>query len=296
MQEKIANPELVVSERVRFEEMISNYDYSNDPHSVDFEVGVLIAFRSRHNVLKATVDMLCRQTLKPAVILVASHKEDIDFAKDAFGKYENVFLCLSQNYPLGGKWSDGVKYAQKFDLKGLAILGSDDFLSLEYLEYCHELTGRGEGSRKSGCSDMLGTKTWHIYNTSKALSLWGGDKSSNELYKLNQIPSQPISLGAGRFYSKRILDILGWEIFERIFIKCLDDKGYFDMIVNGGIAHQMIEDENVSVMSLKGNWDSMNSFEKIINYRLIKNEIEENQEEYFKKYFNCTKDYFQKIC
>ena len=276
MQEKIVNPELVVSERVRFEEMISNYDYSNDPHSVDFEVGVLIAFRSRHNVLKATVDMLCRQTLKPAVILVASHKEDIDFAKDAFDKYENVFLCLSQNYPLGGKWSNGVKYTQKFDLKGLAILGSDDFLSLNYLEYCNELV-------KGGGVDVVGTKTWHVYETY--------DKK-NELYKFNQIPSQPVPLGAGRFYSRRILDLLSWEIFDRLFDYGLDGKGYFDAYSYGGNIHQMTENDDTSVLSLKGDWLTLNPSEILKSSKKMKYEKIKNEEKYFKKHFNCNSNSF----
>ena len=63
---------------------------------------------------------------------------------------------------------------------------------------------------------MVGPRTWYVYNTQETLvfpdqSTWetnGEMKRMDDLYKFTQNPNQPIILGAGRMYSKRILDVL----------------------------------------------------------------------------------------
>jgi hypothetical protein len=296
-KDSLANSASLAAERARFEKMVTDNELTHDLHSTEFDVGILISMFGRHSVVKLNVDMLCNQSLKPAIILVASYIADIEFVRTTFKNYNNVFLCLAPNYPLGVKWSDGAKYCQRFEFNGLAITGSDDLLSLEYLEYCYQLIGEGKGSRKIGFADLVGPRTWYVYQMQDTLvnDKHGKHIVLENLYKATTQPKQNIVLGAGRMYSKRILDILGWEIFERIWFKNLDYKGYFDTLTNNGKVYEITDEPDIAVLSIKGNWDTINELDVLksspnMDHKKLK---DETIDKFFKTYFNSPRSLFR---
>ena len=284
-------------ERTRFEKMAVDNDLTHDVHSTEFDVGVLMPIYGRHKAVKLNVDMLCNQSLKPAIILVASYMNDIEFIKSTFKNYNNVFLCVAPNYPLGVKWSDGTKYCKRFELNALVVIGSDDFLSLEYLEYSYQLIGEGEGSAKVGCSDLVGARTFHMYQDEDTLvkDVEGNPIVLENLYKFSMVKDEGTMYDYGRMYSKRLLDNLGWEIFERIWFRDLGYKGFFDTVTCSGKVYEITDEPDIAVLTIKGNWDTMGDFEdfktnKSITHKKLSNDT---ADKFFKTYFNYTKQLFR---
>lgn len=214
-----------------------------------FETACVIAFQDRHQILKLNLELLYQQSLRPAVILVASKKEDIVFANSMIKKYDNVFLTVHQNYPIGGKWHQGVLFAKNLKVNGLMILGSDDLLSLNYFKYCYEKIGRGKGSL-SGFDDLVGNRRWYIYDVSK------------KMYELCYNNSVEICLGGGRMFSKYFLDSCRWEIFRKYRPVHLDEEGFFK-VKNFSGKISIVPNENF-ILSIKGSWNVLNSTEDIL--------------------------------
>ena len=209
----------------------------------------MIAFKDRHNIVKLNIECLAKQSLVPAVVLVVSNIVDYKFAIDMSCKYKNVFLTIHRNYPIGGKWDAGVKYAKKLNVNGLMILGSDDLLSLDYLKTCFHELDMGNGSNGKGV-DLIGSRSWYIYDT------------YNKLYELEYNDKVKVTLGAGRMYSKYFLDAVGWNIFPIAQPFHLDSMGY-ERVVSFSNSLKIIKSEHF-ILCIKGNWEVINTSRNII--------------------------------
>lgn len=221
----------------------------DSPISTNFSTACVIAFSGRHKIVELNVRLLCEQTLVPAIILVVSSLGDSMFADELRKKYNNVFIVHHQNYPIGGKWNVGVKYAQKLKVNGVMILGSDDLLSLDYFKTCYDAIDEGRGSSGNGV-DLIGNRSWMIYDLSK------------KLYKLEYKPSVPIFLGGGKMFSKNFLDSVDWEIFRKYRPFHLDEYGY-DLVKQFSNSIKLIDQSNF-ILSIKGKWDVINSTSDIL--------------------------------
>jgi hypothetical protein len=221
----------------------------------NYSVACVIAFHGRHSILEITVDLLSKQSLVPAVVLVASNPSDAQFADTLSKKYSNVFITFYQNYPLGAKWAAGVRYAKSLDVAGVLILGSDDIISSDYVNYCFSCIGRGKGS-SSGYSDCVGTRTWYMYEC-----------RTDDMYSLQYAKNISIFLGAGRMFSKYFLDSIRWDIFKLDLSSGLDSYGYTQVQDFSGKFKEVSSPH--SVISIKGKWEMLNSSMKILKSKNI---------------------------
>jgi hypothetical protein len=215
-----------------------------------FDVCCVIAFKDRHSIVEKNLQLLQKQTIVPAIVLVVSNKNDVIFALNLKKKYENIFLKIAPNYPIGMKWQEGVFFAKYLNPNALLILGSDDILSLNYIEDGYNKVGKGLGS-KVGASDLVGSTKWFIYDLNK------------NLYKLSYKEKEVgIYLGGGRIYSKYFLDKNNWEIFKKLRNKHLDSEGFDKVKIFSNKYEHISGDE--FILSIKGNWSMINSTENIL--------------------------------
>jgi hypothetical protein len=237
------------------------------------ETCCVIAFKDRHAMLEMNVDLLSKQSLIPAVVLVASNYNDAQFSLKLAEKYENVFATFHQNYPIGGKWDAGVQYAKKLDVNGVLILGSDDVLSLDYIQECYSAINSG--------IDMIGNRKWMIYDTSK------------NLYLLEYTKNVGVFLGGGKMFSKKFLDSVDWTIFDKRKPKHLDDYSYYLLEEKKG-AKKTIDDSHF-ILSIKGKWEMLNSAEHLLQKgnllgRITHENINHKKEHIFNKLKNPNID------
>lgn len=232
----------------QYNETISIYSETHPRQS--YSTACVIAFLDRHEMVELNVKLLSQQSLVPAIVLVASNPKDAAFANQLIDKYPNVFVTYHQNYPIGGKWRAGVKYAQRLNVNGLMILGSDDLLSLDYFNKCYSMIDFGKGSSGAGV-DLVGNRSWLIYDTSK------------RLYSLSYLPNVKIFLGGGKMFSKNFLDAVNWEIFKPLRPVHLDEYGY-SLIEAFSNSMSLISQDNF-ILSIKGRWEVINSTAAILN-------------------------------
>ena len=223
--------------------------------SNQYDTGVVIAFKGRHSIVELNIESLGKQTMVPAIILVVSNIEDYNFALDIKRSYPNIFITLYENYPIGGKWNAGVKYAQKLNVKGLMILGSDDLLSLNYFKECFTEIDEGRGSSGAGV-DLIGNRSWFIYDTTE------------NLYYLTYTDKVNVMLGGGKMFSKHFLDSVDWNIFLTHRPKHLDSYGY-ELVEIFSNKIKIIDPSNF-ILSIKGKWEVINTTHAILkaNHRI----------------------------
>ena len=107
------------------------------------------------------------------------------------------------NFPLSNKHNVILKECKKYDPDGVILIGSDDLISKETILHYIKCVNDG--------IDYTGFKDFNLYDGT--LYYWEG--------YTNERSGEPI--GAGRFYSKNLLDKLDWDLWgEKDLNKGLD--------------------------------------------------------------------------
>jgi len=134
----------------------------------------------------------------------------------------NGLYLEAPNYPLDAKYDSGIQHCKLYNPDAVALVGSDDFITGDYFEWAMSQISLG--------FDMVGLLDFYLADlTGNKIFYWGGytgERSGD-------------AIGAGRVYSKSILDRLDWKPFggpkgcyDHIF---KDDERSEDMIrVAGG--------------------------------------------------------------
>lgn len=229
---------------------VQDLELKEDTPDDEVEVACVIAFKDRHKMVEANIKALLMQSIKPKIILVASSDSDVEFCEKMQKKYAGISFGIHPNNPIGGKWEYGVQLARLINPNSVLILGSDDVLSLNYIEDAYKKIKEGKGSSENGL-DLVGSISWMIYNIDKELY----DLSYNEKVV-------PIVLGGGRLYSKYFLDSCDWNLFEKEKNKHLDSYGHNKVKDFSGKIGLVSSSE--FILSIKGPWEVINSAERIL--------------------------------
>jgi hypothetical protein len=227
-----------------YESVINLPYYSETKKLNNYEVGCIIPFSGRQNIVKLNVELLNKQTIKPAIILTCSNIPDYNFAKNLEELYDNVFVNVTLNYPLGKKFNDSTKFAQTLGgLNYLMILGSDDVLSLNYIESCLNELNNGY--------DLIGSRKWLMYS------------NDYKLHELSYNDAVGILLGGGKIYTKKFLDMVDWNIFNQYRPIHLDEYGEY--LFNDTNLKKTVLDNDEFIMSIKGEWGCINTKEALLS-------------------------------
>ena len=218
---------------------------------------VLIAIFDRHEMVRTNVELLKKQTKRPLIFLIVSTKEDWNLANSL----EVDLIIWSINTPLGKKWQKGISICKRYSPDFIIILGSDDILSLKYIESAEKYISQGY--------ELVSLKDWYVYNT-----------QNNNLYNCKYKSNR--SIGAGRIISKKILDRINWKLFPIDKNNTLD---YYSMLnlKKGLVKNISVCDEELIVLSIKGPWECINKVSTIINCKSILTKKISNPSHFFEK-------------
>ena len=174
------------------------------------------------------------------------------YSDDADGEFLNEFpnviaTAKVQNRPLSFKWNQAVKALHQIDFDAVILLGSDDYIDEKLLEFVQQ---------NMDC-DMIGFTDLY-FQANRQLYYWQGYEGARR--------GEPS--GAGRVYSKKFLESIGYNLYPFSANAGLD-----------GMSWKVIKQRRASVklFSLRENdlmicdvkdGEGMNSFEKL--NRLIK--------------------------
>ena len=211
---------------------------------------VVIAAHGRLEILRQVVSHLLafRDTdlaVSLSVVVCVSELKDAERLASFFSDNQSLHIIRCANQPLGNKWQQVVSYAKLLNPKALIVCGSDDLLSYAYLSECLS------HSKNDDQWALCGPAKWHMAD------------ADSEVYAVRYKGLSPVRiLGSGRVYSETFLKQIDWQLFDRFLDSGLDYKG-LSMVKNKGRDKLHIIDTEFTVMSVKGSWSMLNSFDDI---------------------------------
>ena len=165
---------------------------------------------NRHDLEKIVIDRFKEQSKRFGFELIVAGSEGKSSQEIANGCH----YIEIENYPLGRKHNALITKAKELDVDGVVLFGSDDIVSDSYFEFLLKFTP--EESNLIGLSDL------YFYSTkTKEIGLfkhWGMNKKT---------------IGAGRFYSKAILEQMNWKLWEDEKNVGLDSSSSYLLSING---------------------------------------------------------------
>ncbi len=221
----------------------------------EYDLVAIIAFQDRHNILRDIINEIFETQshhLKIGVVLACSKDLDFQFAKEMQSNYKQVGVVHCKNNPLGNKWQIAINCARTLNPKTIMIVGSDDFISSEYIYNNYKYVC------ENNSNVMLGAKSWYMLD-------YRANKSLHEMpiWKISYKNHISMPLGAGRIYNAAFLDEINWQIFDRNLNTALDNKGY-DTVLNKNKLVVYADDREGFILSIKGNWQAINSLKDIL--------------------------------
>lgn len=227
------------------------------------DVAICISFSGRFDILETVVKEANNRVegLSTLVVLAGTSERDAQFLREITLRYETIVGTVTQNTPVGRKWQTVVDLALaigNFNLLG--ITGSDDVLPTELIKGVVERHRKNTSSSvvKSLVPALYATMEWLVFSSARS------EKISPQLVRCNyKLGSALMPLGAGRFYAREALDRFDGQIFDTRRNNLLDDKGFY-LVQNNGMSIEYYGLEEGAVLSVKGDWEQMNSFSALL--------------------------------
>src|SRR5690606_24137998 len=165
-----------------------------------------------------------------------------------------------ENKPLGKKWNAGFLEAKKYNPDCCLFVGSSDWVSDNWIEYCsHYLKNY----------DLIGKPDFYLLDYGRRLRVchWAG-------YTDKRRSNEPI--GIGRILSKRILDKMGWKPMDDKLDSSLDWSMYQKVLLYSG-AVKLINTTDIKSLSLSTSaWENKHKFEDHWNNKLPSKRLDES--------------------
>jgi hypothetical protein len=201
---------------------------------------VLIATHNRVEITKKNIG--CIHACGAKVILVVTDESEAE----TFRQHGDVVeIVMHGNLPLGSKWQAGVLKAKEVKADPLIINGSDDILHPLFFERVKESIAEG--------FHFFALRSWYLYDLCN-------------MYRLDYLPNLP--LGGGRAYTRELLEVINYSLFDKSRDRQLDDLGWGNAL-NSNLPMKIIKDEPL-ILSIKGNWNTMNPTYKLLGSHNVK--------------------------
>lgn len=194
-----------------------------------------------HNRIDIVLQNVLHLLSMGQVFIVVSEKDEYERIKLVLPA--NVYLA--NNNPLGNKWQIAVNHAYESKPDCIITCGSDDFLSNDYVLNAMKLLDKGY--------DFIGVNGWYM-------------SDGKQHFKAKYRHRQDFPAGSGRVFTKKCLDAIGWELFDRKADRLLDDRA-LERIKKNKINSYISQDSDIDglkILALKGNWPVMNPLKKFL--------------------------------
>lgn len=209
------------------------------------KVVCVIPCHERLEISVASINLLKKyQTLKPITIVVGWSSIEKKIAQ-----LTGSHFVECKNTHLGNKWQTGIDFARTLEPDALLILGSDTWLTKNWIKFCALKIAEGV--------DLLGKIQWYACNL-----------RSNRIEIIQRgylkSPAKDFPVGGGRMISKSLLDRMNWNLFPRDKKSCLDITSANLMKLHDPIVEIFNTNKHI-VMGIKGPWATLNPFSRIKN-------------------------------
>jgi len=223
------------------------------PSQAKKKVVCLMAAHERVGITVQTIRYLIEQSypIREFVIVGDSYtEEDIcELSSKFLGDNQKIHYVQAKNRPLGKKWQTGLNVVSTLDgVDNVLICGSDNWLGKNWLRDLMPYTDKYDvvGRNRFFVCDLL-PKDYSI------------DRVLGRQYRKER-GQTPI--GSGRIYSKRFLDIAGWNLYPLSKNRGLD--GACQRIIEKHKVPIMIDNKigDSVVLAIKGPWEVISGFDK----------------------------------
>lgn len=199
------------------------------------KVSVVIASHERNEALR--IVLRCLPPEWHATIVVSHEAERQELHALA---RPNTFVHLFPNNPVGAKWQHAVDCARKGNPDLLVLTGSDDVLVVDTAAL-YLMAQRYE---------LIGVRQWYAYD-------------GTDHFSMNYLPHVHGLLGAGRVFTKGLLDRMGWQLFNTERDVPVDKVAQLNAEAAGAQIAPALPGNHLRVVSLKGNWPMYNPMDKL---------------------------------
>jgi len=163
------------------------------------KIGVLVTVWKRHDLAKIVIKSLLEYKKRYDLEIIVVGSEGEKSEKLAKGCH----YIESPNLPVSNKHNAGLAKFKELDLDGMILLGSDNFVNENVIKYFFTLSPNEK--------NVVGFKDIYFYSTeNKELFYWQGYTNCQQ------------TIGAGRYFSKYILEKSNYELWSKGLNRSLD--------------------------------------------------------------------------
>lgn len=231
---------------------------------------IVCGFLGRHELLEIVIKESFHSKYADSIrwVLMGSSDEDLEFLK-RIGQDRRICGAIVPNHPVGRKWQTGMLIAgEQYDSQLYCINGSDDLLPHGTLDRLIDHHAKHFSDSEEGIPGLYCCLDWMVADVNPQ-SLY-----SPALFHVAynaETAFQP--LGAGRFYSQKFLESVGFTIFDSRLNRLLDDRGFQLIEQNDWSVEYFGEGRFGMVVSVKGGWRQMNAIGALFEVHTV--EIED---------------------
>ena len=141
-----------------------------------------------------------------------------------------------ENRPVGKKWHHGIRTFKDLDVTHIMILGSDDFVSNDFIKFCMEFS---EDKDFTGCNDVY---------------MYGAHPRRRGWREFFYFAYDGYLVGPGRCYSKRIVEMMNWHPWSDVRNSGLDGSIAKSVRTLGSTVRRgsfVMKDENLFMVDIK---------------------------------------------
>ena len=165
------------------------------------KLALVLAVYRRHDLESIVIERFKDQSQRFGFEIIIAGSEGAVSQKLA----EGCHYIETPNYPVSNKHNALIKKAKELDVDGVVLMGSDDLVCDNYWKWIMKFTPNEER--------IIGLKDLYFYSTTtKKLYYWSGYQSGKQ------------TAGAGRFFSRYILEHQDWKLWDDGHNKGLDSN------------------------------------------------------------------------
>lgn len=207
------------------------------------KLGILTTLWHRPSLTHIFLDRLMRLQSKYNVIAICVGSDN-EF-KDACDSRE-IFYLDYENRPLGSKWNAGLQLFQATDVTNVMTLGSDDFVSDNFIEHAMNYAWSTQ-------KDFCGAYDLWIY---------GANIKRRGFGVLWYFRYRGFLVGPGRMYSRKALTLANWKLWHPSKNSGLDGSSAKTMRLLGDKidrGHWINREEDIFVIDIKTSGGNISS-------------------------------------
>lgn len=216
---------------------------------------------SKNKKIIAAIPVSGRRPLLPHTIKRLYEKCGVSYIICIGDNSEDKAVCCKlgvewvefPNNTLGSKWNAGLKAAEKYDFDAFLFVGSSDFVSDNWLEYMSPLMDEYDMVGKVSCKFLDLAEN----GTKIKMCDWKGYTVESGRYLE--------SIGAGRLYSRSILEKLNFELFDNNALSGMDNYS-MKRVINAGGKIKAINDDEIQALSISTDqWENKHKYAHVLD-------------------------------